>query len=271
MTNEQQTKPIIEIKNLGTCFDGLWVHKDLNLTIKKGRITTIIGESGCGKTTLVREILMLQKITKGEIYLSGELISNNYELDNKKSKITLTKLGMMFQQGALFSSLSVLENVMFPLLEYSDFSKSMVQELACTKLSLAGLDNDTYHLYPSELSGGMLKRAALARTLVLDPEILFLDEPTAGLDPNNASAFDELITTLQKQLNLTVIIITHDLDTIWNVSDDLVYLGDKRVLFHGSVQEAADQKAIPGLFQYFNGARGKIIKQYYKDKGLKNE
>lgn len=267
----KQNDSIIEIKNLGTCFDGLWVHKDLNLTIQKGRITTIIGESGCGKTTLVREVLMLQKITTGEIYLSGELISTNYDLDDKKNKMTLAKLGMMFQHGALFSSLTVLENVMFPLREYTDFSKGMIEELACAKLLLAGLSKDTYHLYPSELSGGMLKRAALARTLVLDPKILFLDEPTAGLDPNNASAFDELITTLQRQLNLTVIIITHDLDTIWNVSDDLVYLGDKRVLFHGSVKEAAEQDTIPGLFEYFNGARGKIIKEYYKNKGPKNE
>lgn len=255
-------KPLIEIKNLGTCFGEEWIHKNLNLTIMPDRIITIIGASGCGKTTLVREILMLQPITEGEIYLMGEKISS-YNLENPYTKRILSQMGMMFQQGALFSSCTVLENVMFPILEYTNFSYETVRELAYLKLKLTGLKEEAYNKYPKEISPGMLKRVALARTLALDPKVVFLDEPTAGLDPNSAASFDELMLTLQHQLKLTVIMITHDLDSIWHTSDEIVYLGQKKVLLHDSVKNAANHPEIADLFNYFNGTRGKITKAYY--------
>lgn len=264
-------QPIIEIKNLGTCFNGVWVHKNLNLTIYPNRILTIIGDSGCGKTTLVREILMLQPITEGEIYLANEKITS-YDIENVKTKLALSKIGMMFQQGALFSSATVLENVMFPLVEYTDFSKKTIKEIATLKLRLTGLPENAFERYPEEISPGMQKRVALARTLALDPKVVFLDEPTAGLDPNSASGFDELISDLQKQLNLTVIMITHDLDSIWSISDELIYMGDKKVLMHDTVKNAANNAKIPQLYEYFNGIRGIVSKKYYEGKErLNNE
>lgn len=254
--------PIIEIKNLGTRFDDVWVHKNLDLTIYPNRIVNIIGASGSGKTTLVHEVLMLQPITEGEIYLAGQKISD-YNIEDSKTKDILSQVGMMFQHCALFSSMTVLENVMFPLVEYTDFSKETIQEIAHIKLRLAGLPDHAHNRYPKEMSGGMLKRVALARTLALDPKVVFLDEPTAGLDPNSASGFDELIFDLQQRLNLTVILITHDLDTIWSIADEIVYLGDGRVLLHDTVVNAANAKEIPELYEYFNGARGRVTKAFH--------
>lgn len=255
-------KPIIEIKNLGTCFNGVWVHKNLNLTLYPNRIITLIGASGSGKTTLVREILMLQPITEGEIYLAGQQISN-LNIEDTATKLLLSRVGMMFQQGALFSSLTVLENVMFPLFEYTDFSPNTIEQIARLKLKLTGLPEYAYGNYPKQISPGMLKRVALARTLALDPKVIFLDEPTAGLDPNSASGFDELILNLQQQLALTVIMITHDLDSIWSISDELIYLGEKKVLLHDSIANAANNTSIPELYEYFNGVRGKVTKHFY--------
>ena len=257
--------PIIEVKNLSTCFDGLWVHKNLNLKIYPNRIITIIGDSGCGKTTLMREILMLHTPTSGEIYVNNEKLSD-FSIEDPKIKLKLSKVGMMFQHGALFSSLTVLENVMFPIQEYSNFSKGIIHELAELKLKLTGLPVSAFSKYPQELSGGMLKRVALARALALDPQVIFLDEPTSGLDPNSANDLDELINDLQKQLSLTVVMITHDLNSIWNIADELVYLGEQRVLLHDTVQNAISNTSIPQLYEYFNGKRGEAIKMYYTKK-----
>ncbi len=262
MIDKQTLKPIIEVKGLGTYFSGLWVHKNLNLTIYPDRVITIIGASGCGKTTLVREILMLQAITEGQIFLSGEEISK-YNIEEPSTKIVLSKVGMMFQLGALFSSMTLLDNVIFPLKEYTDFSRGTMRDIAILKLKMAGLPENAFYKYPKEISPGMQKRVALARTLALDPKVVFLDEPTAGLDPNSASDFDELISNLQQQLHLTIIMITHDLDTIWSISDEIVYLGDKRVLFHDSVKKASECRDIPELYEYFNGHRGSILKKTY--------
>lgn len=260
-------KPIIEIKKLGTKFGDEWIHKDLDLEIYPDRIITIIGASGCGKTTLIREILMLQAITSGEIFLMGEKISN-YDLEDLVTKRALSQMGMMFQQGALYNSYTVLENVMFPILEYTDFSYNTVRELAYQKLRLTGLAETAYNKYPKEISPGMQKRVALARTLALDPKVLFLDEPTAGLDPNSAASFDTLILALQEQLGLTVIMITHDLDSIWHTSDEIIYLSNKKVTLHDTVIKASNRADIPDLYEYFNGTRGKITKAYYsQEKG----
>ena len=264
MSNNSQ--PIIEIKKLGMCFDGEWVHKDLDLTIHSNRVATIIGASGCGKTTLLREIMMLQPITCGEIYLMGEEISK-YDLEGIETKRALSKMSMMFQQGALYNSYTLLENVMFPIQEYSNFSQNTIKELAYQKLRLTGLKEVAYNKYPKEISPGMQKRAALARTLALDPRILFLDEPTSGRDPNSAADFDALILELQHQLRFTVIMITHDMDSIWRLSDEIIYLSGKKVAFHDSVIKAANCKEIPDLYNYFNGERGVITKAYYSEHG----
>lgn len=254
---------LIEIKNLVSKFGTQIIHNGLNLAIQANRTIAIIGESGCGKTTLIREILRLEEISGGEIYLMGQKISH-LNLEHKLTKNILAKMGVMFQQGALFSSMNVIENVMFPLYEYSDFDPQTIKEIAYIKLNLTGLAADAYHKYPKELSGGMLKRVALARALVLDPALIFLDEPTAGLDPNSANLFDQLIHDLQQQLNLTIIMITHDLDTIWNIADEIIYIGEQKVLFHGAVNLAAEATEIKNLYNYFNGARGHAAKQYYQ-------
>lgn len=261
-TNEN---PIIEVKKLSTAFDGLYIHKDLDLAIYPNRIITIIGDSGCGKTTLIRAILMLQPIVSGEIYIAGQQVLS-LNADDPHTKFLLSRVGMMFQHGALFSSSTVLENVMFPLLEYTDFSKETIREIAWLKLKIVGLPETAFNNYPNELSGGMAKRVALARTLALDPNVIFLDEPTNGLDANSASQFDELISDLRQQLSLTVVMVTHDLDSIWGISDEIVFLGDKKVLYHDSVENAANNKSIPQLYEYFNGPRGLVNKQFYLHK-----
>ena len=248
-TNAQN--PIIEIKNLGTCFNGVWVHKRLNLNIYPHKITSIIGGSGSGKTTLIREILMLQPVTEGEILLLGQNISKLYDNENKRYQFA-SKMGMMFQGGALFSALSALENVTFPLQEYTSFPRDIIIDIARLKLKMTGLNGDAYNKYPSQLSGGMLKRVALARTLVLDPEIIFLDEPSAGLDPYSIVELDDLILQLKQDLNLSIIMITHDLDTIWRIVDEVVYIDDKRVLVHDTVDNASQMTQYQNLRNFFH-------------------
>ncbi|WP_116963471.1 ABC transporter ATP-binding protein [Fastidiosibacter lacustris] len=247
-------QPIIEVKNLGTCFDGVWVHKNLNLSIYPHHITAIIGGSGSGKTTLIREILMLQPVTEGEIFLLGHKISDLYD-DEIKRREFASQMGMMFQGGALFSALTSLENVMFPLQEYTSFSRDIVIDLARLKLKMVGLKEDAYNKYPSQLSGGMLKRVALARTLALDPAIIFLDEPSAGLDPHSMYELDQLILQLKQGLNLSIIMITHELKSIWRIVDEVVYIDDKRILVHDTVENAVKMTQYENLNNFFNGPK----------------
>ncbi|KAA0873589.1 ABC transporter ATP-binding protein [Nitrincola tapanii] len=218
---------IIQLQGIATRFGSHQVHEQLCLEVKAGERLALVGGSGCGKSVLLSEIALLREPDAGEIQLFGQAVS---QLDTQGLKQVRKKIGMMFQQGALFSSLTVLENIMLPLAEHQRLSKGLLEELAMLKLRMTGLPDHAAWKYPQELSGGMLKRAAVARALALDPALLLLDEPTAGLDPAGASAFDELLLTLHATLDLTLILVTHDLDSLWRVTDQVAYLGEKRVL-----------------------------------------
>lgn len=220
-------KTVIEVKGLRNRLGGHWVHDDVNLTVNKGEIIAIIGASGCGKTTLLRAILMLRRQTAGTIRVFGTDVASCSE---REAMNVRRRWGVMFQSSALFSSLTALENVMFPLQEYDELPQKTLKKLAELKLAMVGLDSKDIKKYPSELSGGMKKRVALARAMSLDPELLFLDEPTAGLDPKSAGELDSLILDLRKSFNLTFVMVTHDLDTLWKVPDRVVFLGEGKVL-----------------------------------------
>lgn len=245
---------VINMQHVKTRFGKTWVHKDINLSVKRGEIIGIVGGSGSGKTTLLREILSLTPPTAGSIQIFGEDIT-------KMSKLSLLAIqkrcGVLFQQNALFSSLNLLENVAFPLHEHTDMDKESIRQLALLKILLTGLPAEAANRYPAELSGGMQKRAGLARAIVLDPELLFLDEPTAGLDPVTAAKFDELILKLQTTLGLTILMVTHDLDSLWTLADRVVLLGQGVVLCSGTMEEMLHQSD-PTVQAFFNGPRGRM-------------
>jgi phospholipid/cholesterol/gamma-HCH transport system ATP-binding protein len=255
--------PIIEIKNLSTAFGETYVHKDLDLTIEQGEIIGIVGGSGSGKTTLLRAMLALTRPVNGSIKIFGkELIA--------ASPTTLLEIqrrwGVLFQQNALFSSLTLLENVAFPLREHTKLEVETINELAMLKILLAGLPTDSAYKLPSELSGGMQKRAGLARAIALDPELLFLDEPTAGLDPNTAAGFDELILDMQETMGLTIIMVTHDLDSLWRVTNRVAFLANGKVLCVAPMKELV-KNADPLIQAFFQGPRGRIATENYQHEG----
>ncbi len=226
---------MIEINNLSTTFDDKIVHQDISLKIKKGEIFGILGGSGSGKTVLLRQIIMLDEIQKGEIKIFDENIKN---LTREKRELIKKNWGVLFQFGALFSSLNVIENIGIMLKENTKLPKELIDDIAYTKLKMVGLDSRVGKLYPEELSGGMKKRVALARSLALDPEIVFLDEPTSGLDPASAKAFDTLIQELRDMLGLTVVMITHELNTIKNVLDRFIIISDSKIALTGTYEDA---------------------------------
>lgn len=253
-------KPIIEIKNLKTTFDDRVIHEDVNLTIQRGEIFAIVGGSGSGKTTLLREMLMLQEPASGSIRVF------NFEINNSDHKTRLAiqcRTGVLFQANALFSSLNILENTSFPLHEHTGLNEVTIKELALLKIQMAGLSTENAYMYPAQLSGGMQKRAGLARAIVLDPELIFLDEPTAGLDPNNASALDELILNLKSTMGLTIVIVTHDLDTLWHVADRVAFLGEGKVLAIDKMPNLV-KNPHPLIQEFFLGARGKVAEKGYR-------
>lgn len=240
--------PIIEAKNIITSFGDNLIHDQVSCRVHENEIYALLGGSGSGKSTLMREMILLQR------YQSGSMNVLGYALD-KLSLIEAQNLrrkwGVLFQSGALYSSLTVGENIALLYREYTQLSSKLIDELVRLKIDLVGLPQHALYLYPSELSGGMIKRAALARALALDPKLLFLDEPTSGLDPLSSRQFDELILQLRDLLNLTVVLVTHDLDTIHHIVDRFVLLGEKKVIAEGNLQEvlAIDHPLIDYFFQ----------------------
>jgi phospholipid/cholesterol/gamma-HCH transport system ATP-binding protein len=225
---------VVEMKKVCTRFGSHAVHTDLDLDVRKGEILAIAGGSGSGKSVLLREMILLQQPTSGAIRLFGQDIAT---LTDPETHLLRQRWGVMFQHGGLFSSLTVRENVGLPLREHSRLDDALIDEIAEWKLSLTGLPADAGLKSPAELSGGMLKRASLARALALDPELLFLDEPTSGLDPASAAGVDELILRTHALYGLTIVMVTHDLDLLWQVSDRVAVLGEGRVLATGSMEE----------------------------------
>lgn len=248
---------IIQIDDLCTKFGTAIIHEQLNLTIQAGEIIAIIGGSGTGKSTLLREILLLEKPSSGSIRVFDQEI---IMLSEKEVLGLRQRCGVMFQHGALFGSLTVGENVAISLQEHTKLPPKLIQEIVAFKIALVGLSAETTHKYPNQLSGGMVKRAALARALALDPAILFLDEPTAGLDPIGADALDDLVLKLKELLGLTIVMVTHDLDTLWKVTDRIAVLADKQVIAASPIQTLLKLEH-PWLQQYFHGTRGRAAIQ----------
>ena len=252
----RDTDLAIKITGLRNAFGDQVVHDDLSLDVRKGEILGVVGGSGTGKSVLMRSIIGLQQPQQGEIEVFGEPI-----LEERDDEVQIrSRWGVLFQGGALFSTLTVAENVMVPLIEfYPGMSQKLREEIALYKVVLSGLPAEAAAKYPSELSGGMRKRAGLARALALDPDLLFLDEPTAGLDPIGAAAFDELTKKLKETLGFTVFLITHDLDTLYEICDRVAVIAEKKVIAVGTIEEliALDH---PWIQEYFNGPRGRAAK-----------
>ncbi len=244
-------EPIIQLSGIHNCFGRHVVHKDLSLQVYRGEILGIIGVSGGGKTVLLHTMAMLRRPNQGKVRVFGR---DTHSLAPDEERLLRLRLGFMFQNGALFSSLTVFENVRFPLDEHTLLSPELKQEVAMLKIHLAGLETDSAAKYPRELSGGMIKRAALARTLALDPTVLFLDEPTAGLDPVTAGAFDDLVVKLKSMLDLTVVMVTHDLDTLWHATDRVAFLANQRIVAVAPIETLA-KLPHPAIAAYFSGRR----------------
>jgi phospholipid/cholesterol/gamma-HCH transport system ATP-binding protein len=247
--------PVVDIRKLWTVFGGngepeFVVHKDLDLRIDQGEILSLVGGSGTGKTTLLRQILGLETPTRGSILLMGQSVA---QVDPRGAA---SRVGMLFQHGALFSAFSVLDNIAFALRELGHLPDDLVRDAAMVKLQMVGLEAQHAEKMPAELSGGMVKRVALARALVMDPPLLLLDEPTAGLDPESADGFCTLLRSLHQELGLTVVMVTHDLDTLLELSTRVAVLADQRVVVAGTAREVVATPH-PFIQKYFLGGRGK--------------
>ncbi|MCX7143153.1 MAG: ATP-binding cassette domain-containing protein [Proteobacteria bacterium] len=248
---------VIEIRGLNTRFGDAVVHDDVNLAIRKGEIFALVGASGCGKSTLLRETIALQQPASGSIRVFGVEVVG---LSDEGALPLRRRWGVMFERGALFSALTVAENVGMVLHEHTTLGQGLIDEIAAVKIALTGLPASAGPKYPNALSGGMRKRAALARAIALDPELLLLDEPTAGLDPLSASGIDDLVRQLRDALGLTIMMVTHDLDLLWRAADRVAVLGEGRVLGTGTMTElsASGQGLIR---EYFHGPRGRPARE----------
>lgn len=257
MEPTQNTAAVIDIRNLNTRFGNNVVHDNVSLTVRPGEIFALVGGSGCGKSTLLRAIILLLQPVSGSIRVFGQEVIG---LNDEQALPLRRRWGVMFERGALFSSLTVTENVSMVLREHTRLSARMIDEVAALKIALTGLPADAGAKYPSELSGGMRKRAALARAIALDPELLLLDEPTAGLDPLSASGIDELVRSLRDALGLTIMMVTHDLDLLWRAADRVAVLGEERILGVGTMTELS-RSDHPIIREYFYGPRGRAARE----------
>ncbi len=245
------TQTLLSAHGITVGFDGKLILEGLDLDVYKGEVLGVVGASGTGKSVLLRTILGLNKRQAGRLILFGH---DKDQLSAKQQIAIEKRMGVLFQHGALFSSLTVMQNIQVPMREYLSLPQRLMDELALSKIEMVGLKPDAAHKYPSELSGGMIKRAALARALALDPALVFLDEPTSGLDPIGAADFDDLILTLRKSLGLTVFMVTHDLDSLYNACDRVAVLSDKKVLTSGTVAQLQTYDH-PWIKRYFCGTR----------------
>jgi phospholipid/cholesterol/gamma-HCH transport system ATP-binding protein len=255
---QEEAENLIEVRGLRNAFGEETVHEGLDLEVRRGEIMGVVGGSGTGKSVLMRSIIGLQRPDDGEVRVFGEPI---WEREDGQLQGLRKRWGILFQGAALFSTLTVAENIQVPLREfYPRLGGRLLDEIAAFKIVMSGLPADAGPKYPAELSGGMKKRAGVARALALDPELLFLDEPTAGLDPIGAAAFDELIIKLRQALGLTVFLITHDLDTLYAICDRVAVLADRKVIAVGTIPEllALDH---PWIQEYFRGPRGRAAEE----------
>lgn len=249
----KSTKPIIRVSGLTTAFGSNVVHNQLDLDVQQGEILGVVGGSGTGKSVLLKTIIGLNKPIAGEIEING---IPQTDLTPRQDQESRRDWGVLFQDGALFSSLTVAQNIQVPLREHFDLPNGLMDDLAISKITMTGLTTEAACKFPSDLSGGMRKRAALARALALDPKIVFLDEPTAGLDPIGAAAFDDLVKNLSDSLGLTVFLVTHDLDTLVSVCDRVAVLGDQRILINAPLADVMDFDH-PWVQSYFKGPRAR--------------
>ncbi|HTO82370.1 MAG TPA: ABC transporter ATP-binding protein [Methylomirabilota bacterium] len=250
-----ETDPIISVRGLRTQFGAQVIHDGLDLDVRAGEVIGVVGGSGTGKSVLLRTIVGLNRQTAGTINVFG---ADTGRLNEDEWRQLEARWGVLFQAGALFSSLTVAENIQVPFREHADLPPTLMSELTSLKIELVGLPPGACGKFPAELSGGMRKRAGLARALALDPEILFLDEPTAGLDPIGAAAFDQLIRSLQQSLGLTVFMVTHDLDSLATICDRIAVLVDKRIKVGTMEEHLADDH--PWIHEYFHGPRGRAAR-----------
>lgn len=248
-----ENETIIEVQGLRTAFGDNVIHDNLDLKVRRGEVIGIVGGSGTGKSVLLRTILGLKKPDAGKIKVFGIDFETLGDDERRKQE---QRWGVLFQEGALFSALTVAENIQVPYREHLHMNGELMDELAGVKIAMVGLREGAASLYPSELSGGMKKRAGLARALAQDPEILFLDEPTAGLDPIGAASFDELINDLKKTLGLTVFMVTHDLDTLYATCDRIAVLAEQRVILIGTMKDMLASQH-PWVRSYFHGPRAR--------------
>jgi len=226
-------KALIKVRDVRTVFGTKVVHDGLNLTVNKGEIYGLVGPSGCGKTTVLREMVMLQEISGGKIEVLDHDLST---ISSSAAQKLRSEWGVLFQAGALFSSLNIKENISLPLKEYTDLSQKMIDEIVKFKISIVGLKSSDALLYPSEISGGMKKKSALARALAMDPKLLFLDEPTSGLDPISAREFDALILKLRDLLDLSIVMVSHDLQSIYATLDKVAIIDEKKIIYEGDLK-----------------------------------